>query len=1026
MEGKPFWQDITAFKTNRESPHAISFPYPSLEEALSGNDPSIYLHSLNGKWRFKWAGSAYEAPENFHEPEYDDTFWDEIPIPSNWQMLGYDIPIYSNIRYPYAIETKKKKLIPYIYPDKNPVGCYRRTFMLPKAYTGRRTILHFAGVNSAGEVWLNGRFIGCWQSSFSPAEFDITSAICEGENILAVKVYRYCTGSYLEDQDMWRLSGIFREVLMISIPSTEISDWFATCCFEEGYSKVSLQIQMDIKAFNKEMGIGGTRLVLFNPDLEQVASVFYSLQDIKESIELIQTLDIENPLLWSQEKPILYRLILQLVDSDGEILDIRAGNIGFREIKIDGQRVLLNGKTLKICGVNRHEFHPDYGHAVPPEETERDIQLLKQNNINAIRTSHYPNSRQFYDLCDKYGMLVMSECNLETHGLARNIPGMDTRWDAQCLDRMEMMVKNHRNHPCIVFWSLGNESGKGKIFREMYQLAKQLDPTRPVHYECDHSFTATDILSGMYNSPRAVKKIGMGKSILLGFNTFNIPGDWVPAKKLRSRPYILCEYAHCMGNSLGNFKEYWDIIRKYDRLAGGFIWDFADQALHLKLDDGRDKWAYGGDFGDQPNDGSFCFNGIVRADRTPNPALYEVKAIYSPIHIEIAEDKIHIKNGCIFMNLEGLSLKWRYEIEGIDYKEGQTPLPFIAPGEEWTTGLPAPIPNAEGEIALTLSIIIPDASNWHDAGHEITRAQKVVRERPEPSTPVFNKDQIAVTENETEITITTGRNVITFSKHAAAITSITTGGSELLHSAITPCFHRAPTDNDSYLSVPPGMLRRLLGVFRWKDAEKRLHPVRIRYSKSEDIVHIDCMWKMQCLRKLTTSYSIYTDGTIDTAMEVIPSHEMERYGFTIPVSEGFKDLRIYSLGPQENYRDRRQGAVLGVWKGGAEDLIHDYLHPQENGNRTGTRYIEISDGNSTMRLDALDEPFESSIHPYTVEMLEEATHVHTLGRLPYAIVHIDGGQRGIGGDMPWYVNTKKEYKLLKNEKHTLHVRMSIY
>ncbi len=1022
MPEKPFWQDVTVCHANREPPHAISFPHPSMDEAINQQEPASYLKSLDGKWKFHFAPSVNEAPEDFHMPGFDDAAWDRIPVPSNWQIQGYDTPIYTNMKYPYAMETKNKAKIPHIHPGQNPVGCYRRTFTVPTEFTGRRTVLHFAGVNSAGEVWVNGQFTGCWQNSFSPAEFDITPYIQTGENLIAVKVNRYCAGSYLEDQDMWRLSGIFREVLLVSYPKTQIFDWFATCHFTDAFEQATLQIRSEITAGDTAMHNARLSILLLDPEGAETARETHYLSEGTGPKRVTHSIHVEKPTLWSHEYPNLYRLILQLEDDTG-VLDIRAGNIGLRSIEIQKEKLLLNGKPLKICGVNRHEFHPDHGHAVPPDITEGDIRLLKQNNIFAIRTSHYPNSRQFYDLCDQYGMLVMSECNLETHGLARFIPGSKPEWKAQCLDRMETMVRNHRNHPCIIFWSLGNESGKGSIFRAMYDLTKKLDPTRPVHYECDHSFHASDVLSGMYNSPRAAEKIGRGRSILIGMNTFNTPGDRVSARKLRDRPYLQCEYAHCMGNSLGNFREYWDIYRKYDRIAGGFIWDFADQGIRRKLEDGREMWAYGGDFGDKPNDGSFCFNGIVRGDRTPNPALHEVKHVHAPVQLCIQDNGIAIENRYLFTDLQGMHMDWRYENEGNPIQSGTTVLPSIGPGIKWSTPYPAEIPEVKGEITLTAAITLPEPGLWHEAGHTIGKAQRAVQKREIPGIPKDTGGKTNVQVDESHITITAGESVITYSKAEGAITSIQTAGRELLHGGVRPCLHRAQTDNDSFLSVPDGVLRRILGVYRWRDAMRKLHPVKIVTSQSGETVTIKTRWSMPCVRKLSTGITIHPDGTIDMGMEVIPAHDMERYGFAVPMAEGMDHVRMYARGPQENYSDRCQGAVLGLWKGGAEDFLHDYLHPQENGNRTDARSMEVTGECGGLRFEALEKPFECSIHPYTVEMLEAATHVHALGRLPYSIVHIDGGQRGIGGDMPWYVNTKKEYKLLKNRPHTLHFRI---
>lgn len=964
---------------------------------------------LNGEWNFKFYPSVTLLNTN-------PSSWDKIEVPSNWQLKGYDKPIYTNIRYPYPICTSPFKL-PDIDDKDNTCGVYMRTFEL-EAVEGR-VHLEFAA-NSGAEVYVNGAFAGYSESSFDYQEYDITDLVKPGVNELKIVVYRYTTGSYLEDQDMWRLSGIFRDVMLIFVPSARVADIYARASFPKGFGSAKFCAGVQVDAKRVELKGGKVSVVLEDAAGSIVASGVLALSDIAENGKSVVKFESEvaSPRLWSSEDPYLYRLTVLLLDADGKELDRRALNFGFREVKVMPKRgdedpvILLNGKKLKIRGVNRHEFHPEHGHAVPAELTEKDLILMRRNNINSVRTSHYPNSRAFYDLCDRYGMMVMSENNLETHGLAIHIPRSKSIWVDRCCRRMENMVRNYRNHACILFWSLGNESGGGgRAFREMKRIANALDRTRPVHYECDAWLTVTDIMSEMYTKQEQMKEIGKNRVHMHSQALWAPFGHLLMPYMYRDKPFIQCEYAHCMGNSLGNFADYWADFKRYDRLCGGYIWDFADQSIKRVRPDGTVEWTYGGDWGDKPNDGTFAFNGIVRADRSPNPALFEVKKVYQQVQFALADGKIAVTNEYLFSDLSRFALAVELLENGVKTKQAMVAMPAVAPGETGLTDIPFELPALLDECALNVSAVQIREERGIPAGYAVATEQlELGGFRPVEAKPA---DGIAVVREGNDIIIECGSLVAKVDGDSGYISSLKIDGSERVIEPMKPNFWRAPIDNDKSPQLPP-IAQAVFGKYVFKKASESI--VKSNCTVTDKSVEID--WYMPKMLSLKTKYEATDKGLRITMTCMNALFGLPRYGFEMKLAAS-SDIEFFARGPHENYCDRKTSAPLGVYKGRVEDFQHDYLVPQENGNHCDARWLSVG-GEQGVRFSALDKPFEFSCHNYSKEALENATHLHELAKTDDGVyVFIDGKQRGVGGDVPALACVKKPYKIAPYKAHTL-------
>ncbi|MDZ7613428.1 MAG: glycoside hydrolase family 2 TIM barrel-domain containing protein [Flavobacteriaceae bacterium] len=731
------WENPAVFRINKLAPRASFIPYQTSQQVLK-NDPlaSPFFISLNGNWKFNLVTKPADRPTHFYKEEFDDTSWKTIPVPSNWELQGYDIPIYVNITYPHA------KTPPKIQAHYNPVGSNRTYFDLGDDLLQKEVILHFGAVSSAMYVWVNGQKVGYSEDSKTPAEFNISAYLKKGKNLLAVEVYRWSDASYLEDQDFWRLSGITRDVYLLARNKTFIRDIESQAGLSQDYKKGLFKLTVALEG--KEINGHQIQVDLLNEKNEPVFTKIQTFTDNKPQMEFKADLATVKP--WSAEDPNLYQLIISLKDKNAREIEKVGSQVGFRNIEIKNGQLLVNGKAIYAKGVNLHEHHDRNGHYMDEKTMVKDIQTMKLFNINAVRTSHYPQPEKFYELCDKYGMYVVNEANIESHGMGAEHQGtFDTvnqisyrpEWNAAHLDRMKNMVERDKNHPSVIIWSMGNECGNGPVFYEGYEWIKRRDATRFVLFEQAGLNRNTDIVSPMYAGINQLEEY---------------------AKKHKDRPYILCEYAHAMGNSVGNLKEYWDMIYKYDVLQGGFIWDWVDQGLIKRTETGEEYWAYGGDFGpkDVPSDGNFCLNGLVDPDRSPKPALWEVKKVYQNIRfsaIDPVAGKFKIENLFNFTDTEEFVFDWQLLENGISVGEGKFSPLQIAPGESKEVVIPLPKNrDLSKEIMLTLSAKTKADKNLIPKGHEIAWEQFVIHS-PIPQLPSISDQKTLISEDPRAIKV---------------------------------------------------------------------------------------------------------------------------------------------------------------------------------------------------------------------------------------------------------------------------------
>ncbi|MFO7637619.1 MAG: glycoside hydrolase family 2 TIM barrel-domain containing protein [Clostridia bacterium] len=972
--------DQGIFRINSLPPRFYGFPLDEREKK-----PERFLQSLNGPWKFRF------LPDTLQADDFDTLEWDEIPVPANWEIKGYGIPIYTNIRYPHAFDTRH---IPRIHANQNPCGQYTRVFHMEREWLDRQTILRFDGVQSAVLVRVNGQFVGYSQDGFTPSEFDISPFVVGGENKLCVLVPKFCTGSWLEDQDMWRMGGIIRDVTLISQPVTSLFDVFIRTDLDRDLHTGFLHAELDISNPQKEMTV---EISLHNMQGKET----YRKEIHVAGSRVVFKDSIVKPKVWSAETPDLYRTEIVLYGKDGVFLDKRVLETGFKRVEIRSGVFYLNDKPVKIKGINRHEFHPDHGFAVPREITEQDILLCKQNNINAIRTSHYPNSPFFYSLCSRYGIYVMDECNLETHGVRKKIPASRPEWEEECVYRMESMVKRDRNHACIIMYSLGNEAGYGENFRKMKRTAMRLAPLTPIHYEGDHVLDISDVFSLMYASVDKCRRILERKKVRVAYFDSKILGNPLKPSQYREKPFMLCEFAHCMGNSLGNFREYMMLFEKHPHCMGGFIWDFADQSIRKKTEDGRDLFAYGGDFGDQPNDLNFCGNGIFGAMRNPNPALYEVKKGYEDIRVKrTGEGSFLVKNNRCFKDLEDVELRWERTCEGNPVESGRMDLPGMGPLEEHPVGIPVFKEDPKGETFLNLSFHLKEDVSWAGKGHCIAGEQFLIQSaEPEKKKPAGES-----------------RPGISFSEKGLSI--------EHVAFDIRPCFFRAPIDNEGQLMQLLTGNQKLVDFLygrRFWEATEQARCVRSAWKKGR----LCSRWKVRYFLGHVKMWAVpCEDGSVRVGMEGFALRNLIRFGMMFHMDKEFQQVDWLGRGPHENYCDRTWSAKIGKYSSPLQDFAHDYLKPQENANRTDIRWLRLSSGDGSVLLERAQEHLEASVWPYTLNDLIRATHIHLLEKNKTITVCAGLAQRGVGGSVPAMLRLLKPYKMKGFRKYRFEFYLS--
>ncbi|MGC5775743.1 glycoside hydrolase family 2 TIM barrel-domain containing protein [Paenibacillus pabuli] len=1015
--GYPEWNNNPEiFQLGRLQAHASMIAFPSISEALSSDsNSSPWVQSLNGMWKFAFAETPDKRIQTFFQTDYDDSSWDEIAVPSNWQLQGYDYPHYTNMTYPW-VEREPELKPPFAPTTYNPVGSYIRSFTVPSDWKDRPVLLHFEGVESAFYVWVNGELVGYSEDTFTPAEFDITPYIGEGENKLAVEVYRWCDASWLENQDFWRLSGIFRNVYLHSPSPVQIADFFVRTELDEAYQDAELQL--DVKLYNHQAGQATTGLTvqaqLYDAEqqivLKQPLAATVSFQN-EEELTFHFSTEVASPLLWSAEFPHLYTLVLSIQNESGETLEAVRSRIGFRKFELRDGLMKINGKRIVFKGVNRHEFSPDTGRAIGREDMIRDIELMKAFNINAVRTSHYPNQSLWYELCDEYGLYVIDETNLETHGTwyygqkemnEDNIPASKPEWRNNVLDRCNSMFQRDKNHPSVIIWSLGNESFGGDNFIAMYDYLKQVDPTRLVHYEGTYHYrpsdSASDIESTMYISPQDVEQYARMK---------------VPKK-----PYIICEYSHAMGNSCGGLHLYWELFDKYDVLQGAFIWDWVDQSIRTTTADGVEYLAYGGDFGESPHDGNFCGNGLILADKTVTPKLEEVKKCYQNVRMEavnLQDGLLRIRNQFLFTDLNEYTLVWTITHDGVSVESGSLDI-TVQPGESADIHVPyTPSSDLFKEAVLTVSLVTKMATKWAGTGHEIAWDQFVLSPRLRPIKPEHQGQGHApqVQELQDELKVATDKTTISFNKTTGLLTSYQINHQEQLLAPVRPNFWRAMTDND----LGNGLNER--SAF-WREAHATSQLIRFEHCSDEQgcLVATDYTWNAHPGCTLSITYRIQSDGELEISETLVPGArlpELPEFGMLLQLKDSLSTISWYGRGPHDNYADRLTSARLGYYTGAVRDQFVPYLKPQECGNKTDVRYAEITsaDGRIGLHIEATT-PFEINGLPWTPEELETHDHVYKLPQSNQTVARINYKQMGVGGDDSWGARTHTEYTLPAN------------
>ncbi len=1018
------WENPEMVGQNKEPGHSTLLPFDNAESALRGSKlDSPNYKSLNGKWKFNWVIKPDQRPVDFYKTGFDDSGWDRIDVPSNWEMRGFGRPIYINAGYPFP------KNPPYIDHDYNPVGSYRKTFSIPKQWKDRQIFIHFDGVMSAFYLWVNGKKVGYSQDSMTPAEFNITKYLRKGENVVAAEVYRWCDGSYLEDQDTWRLSGIYRDVYLFSAPRLHLRDFFVQSDLDENYKNAKLTATAKVKNYsNKTIKTADIELKLIDADGKQVVLSKAGLNEpIKagEEKEIVLQADVQNPKKWSAEQPNLYIALLTLKDSKGNVLEVLRCNFGFRKVEIKDGQLLVNGKAIYIKGVDRHEHDPDHGRAIPYWRMVEDIRLLKQNNLNTVRTSHYPDSPVWYDLCDKYGIYLIDEANIESHGMGHheNPIANDPLWKQAHLERVQRMVERDKNHPSIIIWSLGNEAGDGTNFEAASAWAHERDSTRLVQYEPAREKPYTDIVCPMYSSISYIRRY---------------------ARSEPHRPLIMCEYAHAMGNSVGNLQDYWDTIEEYKSLQGGCIWDWADQGLRKKDDKGRMFWAYGGDYGEKKHDGNFCCNGIVMPDRTPNPSLYEVKKVYQNIKVEpvdtngLSKDmitvlqrridpqniqnieweplasKVKITNKYSFISLDFADISFEVTADGVVIQKGTLPKMSLAAGQSKEIQIPLQKPSIKKGVEYYLKVVFSLADNelWADKGHIVAWDQFKLPWHAEPDVMDINSIPQIAFDDKADAVLVKGKDFsVKIGKASGAIESFVAGGKELIVKGTTPNFWRVPTDNDNGNKMPERQ-----GI--WKDAAKnrKLEQVTAEQPKP-GVVKVTAEYTIPVGdgSQHTTVYTIYGSGDISIENSIEPKGrelpDLLRFGMQMAIGGEYNKMSWLGRGPHETYWDRKTGAAVGLYDGTVEENIHTYVRPQENGNKSDVRWVLFANDSGEGLL-AIGQPLiDVSAWPYSMEDLEQAKHINELPRRDFITLNIDYKQMGVGGDNSWGARTHREYTL---------------
>jgi beta-galactosidase len=1033
---RPEWDNPAVVHIGTEKPHATMMAYPSAELARTGERAkSPWFQSLNGTWKFQGSMRPAERPLEFYRTDYNDSAWGTIPVPASWQMHGFDIPIYTNIIYPWPQDPSKPPQVPY---DYNPVGSYRLRFTVPPTWNGRQVYLHFDGVDSAFYAWVNGKKLGYSEDSRTPAEFNVTPYLKAGANLLAVEVYRFGDGAFLEDQDMWRMSGIFRDVYLWSTPETHLRDYEVRTDLDDSYRDGTLRIKASVTNAAGRQSKVELVAQLSNSAGVATGKPARTTLEIGGKAESVAELEIPvaNPRKWSAEDPYLYKLLLTVKTPAGAVLEVIPQNVGFRRVEIRNGRFLVNGRAILVKGVNRHEHSEETAKYVPVESMIKDIRIMKQFNVNAVRTSHYPNSPVWYDLCDRYGLYVLDEANIETHHYGndpRNRLTNDPEWQTAYVDRVARMVERDKNHPSVVIWSMGNESGDGQNAAATYQWTKKRDTSRPFHYEGSSANRGpnSDINSFMYPTPDQVKQRAAAKPEM---------------------PLILCEYTHAMGNSNGGLKEYWDIFYSGTNAQGAFVWDWVDQGIRLQVpaeyraNTSKTTFlAYGGWWEDKNgvrNDNDFNNNGLVAADRTPHPGLYAIKYVYRYLHASAADlgaGRIRVKNWFDFTNPKDLAEgTWEVKGGGRTLGSGVLPALDIEPGaeKEFTLELPKFEPRPGMEYWLNIAFRLKHATSWAPLGHEIAWDQfQLPAGAPAARFAPPKTAQLEIKDGADDATITGKTFSLRFDKRDGVITSYRFKGVALLERGPRPDFWRTPTNNDrgAWKNVfrQRAEKDKSVDIALWRDAGPQWDVRNVKVEKVDDsTARITVNADLPAVgATYSMTYTVYGTGDIVVESQYKPGTEklamMPRFGNELVVAPGLENITWYGRGPKETMIDR-QFERVGVYTSTVDKEWVDYMRPQENGNKTDVRWVKLTNPEG-VGIMAVGAPLLSvSARHYTKGDMQQAAYTFQMKRHPETFLNLDLKMMGAGGIDSWSARAypMEPYRIPSGQEYSYRYRLT--
>jgi beta-galactosidase len=992
----PDWENPQVVGINKLPAHAPLLSFDDETTALNGKrEESPYYQTLNGDWKFGVMANPDVVPADFGQAGFDFSAWNSIEVPSNWTMQGYDKPIYTNVIMPIFTEP------PTVPKDDNPTGLYARTFDLPKDWDGKRIILCFDGVESAFYVWVNGVKVGYSQGSRLPAEFDVTQFVQSGENTVCAMVIRWSDGTFIEDQDHWWMAGIYRDVYIYAEPKVHISDVFARADLDDDYRDAVLKVTTKIGCIEGANLAGYTVAVqLYDAENEPVFAAPVTERLAAENNNIVKVdlqQNVADPEKWTAETPHLYSLTVTLIKGKDEVVSVKSCRIGFRKIEIKDRQFLVNGQPIIFRGANRHDHDDTRGKTITLESMIADVELMKQFNFNAVRTSHYPNDSRWYDLCDEYGLYVVDEANIECHAFYNRLAN-EPEWVNAFVERGMRMVERDKNHASIVMWSLGNESGYGPAHDAMAGWMRGYDGTRPIHYEGAINpvwyggFLATDVVCPMYPPVERIIKYAQDPDA--------------------RRPLIMCEYSHAMGNSNGNLKEYWDAIEQYPILQGGFIWDWVDQGLTKTDDDGTEYWAYGGDFGDIVNDNNFCINGLIWPDRTPHPVMWECKKLFQPVAIEAVDlrtGQIEITNKNFFAYFTFVTLSWELVADGTICKSGEVLDLSIAPQATQSVTIPCSdveLP-AGAECFLNIHFTTDGDADWVKAGHEIAWEQFEMPFESPKSAQVSVDDMPMLTVEDTDnAVVINGKDfTLTFDKATGTIADFNYQGTTLLDKAPVLNVWRAPTDNDAMKLHPEddqlgtqwikAGLNRLEHTVESVTVEHYVPAaVRIDVATISQAADSEVGFSHKQIYTVYGSGDVMIENTIDADASLPP---LPRIGLTMHLPGGFEQFRWYGRGPEENYIDRKAGAAVGLYHSTVDEQYVPYIMPQEHGNKTDVRWLTLTHNTGIGLLVAGEAPLEASVSHFSADDLATANHTHELVRRDEVVLNVDMQQCGLGG-----------------------------